>query len=924
MKKIKFIMKGVGVFLILLFIMSKFLFAASTPQIITFQGQLKEGGYPVNGTKSMRFEIVNAAETALWSSHASNGVTVTVNNGVYTIGLGDTSLGSNMAALTSAVFDADEKVYLRVHVEGEQMSPDILMSATAYSLISEQAETITANEAAGNSIVAALGKATNGVGIGTDSPDAVALLELESTTKTFVPPRMTQTEMNAVSNPPTGSMIYNTTAEQIYWYIGSSWISISGTSANASYDTGWVNCSTWTNQHLGSVVGGNVSHNLNANLSDLLVKVLISTDGTDNNSHEILPLSFSRSSPTDINTGMTIYQFDTNALTIQTGSSGYAIIDDSGTYAVQNPSNYYYKVVVYKPNQILTGSDASNYVEIAGDTMTGALSVQNNLSVDDDLTVDTSTFKVDAGNNNVGIGTASPEASAILELSSTDKAFVVPRMTNAQIASINNPVTGSIVYDKDMSGLSWYNGSGWFQFSVQAEPIGAVTSYFGFAAPAGWLICNGESLAKTGADFNGSDYKTLYFHLWDVVKNGSIPTPSNYASAELSTSANTDWENGVEIYLPDLRGVFVRGAGTSGKLMMANNTTSFNATLGDYQNDKFQGHHHLENVGPDNTNANTWAVGTAYRSGKVSNSGYNLSRVASDQTNPNSIAAASSDGTHGTPRAGSETNPANIAMAYIIKYQHVSAYADGGGGSGSVDLSNYVQKSGDTMSGALTIQTDLTVQDDVTIQDDLTVDIDTLYVDSGGRKVGIGTTNPTVKLDVAGTINASSGKIAEGGNALLPAGVIIQYGGASAPSGWFLCDGNAVSRTTYAALFAVLGITYGDGDESTTFNLPDFRGIFPRGAGTSNVLANANEVSFNATLGAYQNDKFQGHYHNFEPADGRSTAGAPNEVGWFTDEVNRAFRDDILEPITDGTNGTPRTGTETNPANLAVSFIIKY
>lgn len=64
----------------------------------------------------------------------------------------------------------------------------------------------------------------------------------------------------------------------------------------------------------------------------------------------------------------------------------------------------------------------------------------------------------------------------------------------------------------------------------------------------------------------------------------------------------------------------------------------------------------------------------------------------------------------------------------------------------------------------------------------------------------------------------------EGGGFVLPKGVIWEYGGAVAPSGWLLCFGQAVSRVTYAALFAIIGTTFGVGDGSTTFNIPDFRG----------------------------------------------------------------------------------------------------
>lgn len=68
------------------------------------------------------------------------------------------------------------------------------------------------------------------------------------------------------------------------------------------------------------------------------------------------------------------------------------------------------------------------------------------------------------------------------------------------------------------------------------------------------------------------------------------------------------------------------------------------------------------------------------------------------------------------------------------------------------------------------------------------------------------------------------------------AGIIQMFAGATPPSGWLVCDGSAVSRTTYATLFAAIGTTWGTGDGSTTFNLPDLRGRAPIGAGTGSGL----------------------------------------------------------------------------------------
>jgi microcystin-dependent protein len=57
-----------------------------------------------------------------------------------------------------------------------------------------------------------------------------------------------------------------------------------------------------------------------------------------------------------------------------------------------------------------------------------------------------------------------------------------------------------------------------------------------------------------------------------------------------------------------------------------------------------------------------------------------------------------------------------------------------------------------------------------------------------------------------------------------PTGVVLPYAGSAAPSGWLLCFGQAISRTTYANLFAAIGTSFGTGDGSTTFNVPDTRG----------------------------------------------------------------------------------------------------
>lgn len=99
-----------------------------------------------------------------------------------------------------------------------------------------------------------------------------------------------------------------------------------------------------------------------------------------------------------------------------------------------------------------------------------------------------------------------------------------------------------------------------------------------------------------------------------------------------------------------------------------------------------------------------------------------------------------------------------------------------------------------------------------------------------------------VLLVPVGTTYLIVGAVSNGVESGIPAGAVQAFAGSSAPTGWLLCDGSAVSRSAYARLFAAIGTAWGVGDGSTTFNVPDLRGRVPVGAGagaglTSRALA---------------------------------------------------------------------------------------
>jgi microcystin-dependent protein len=162
------------------------------------------------------------------------------------------------------------------------------------------------------------------------------------------------------------------------------------------------------------------------------------------------------------------------------------------------------------------------------------------------------------------------------------------------------------------------------------------------------------------------------------------------------------------------------------------------------------------------------------------------------------------------------------------------------------------------------------------------------------------------------------------------------------PAGYHLleCAGTAVSRTTYSELFALIGITHGQGDGSLTFNLPDYRGRFLRGVdgGATNDPDSAARTAMNTggntgdNIGSIQADAMQGHYHSFF-ADTTANVFSPIAVGGADGSDAHTVRGGsgglvynlyMYSPITDGTNGTPRTSSESRSKNAYVKYYIKY
>ena len=160
-------------------------------------------------------------------------------------------------------------------------------------------------------------------------------------------------------------------------------------------------------------------------------------------------------------------------------------------------------------------------------------------------------------------------------------------------------------------------------------------------------------------------------------------------------------------------------------------------------------------------------------------------------------------------------------------------------------------------------------------------------------------------------------RVAGGGNDVLyadsPIGSIIPFGGTTAPDGFLLCQGQAVSRTTYAELFAVIGTSFCSGNGSTTFNIPDLREATTKGVGLSGKSSNHFD-SDGVALGEFVEDRLQAHTHSHKI--GSSTAGSEEWVMFATSQVLSGMNQTDYGVV-------GRFGNTTEVKAVGVNYIIK-
>ena len=283
-------------------------------------------------------------------------------------------------------------------------------------------------------------------------------------------------------------------------------------------------------------------------------------------------------------------------------------------------------------------------------------------------------------------------------------------------------VNGSLFPDVDNQFDVGYGTFRWRDLYLSGEVLSAGTgdSYFmgdvgiGTTSPQNTLNVIGDvnatgnlSLGSGKIQYNDTSNKYVYYNTteWQELGTGSGGSvPVNTISAFNQATCPAGWilANGTS-GTPDLRGIFIRGAGTSGSYQMANGT-NFSATYGEYQDDSMQGHRHASSVdgislyhtGNDNKGVSAGAVDDV-----------SASFAVQDPT---------TDGTHGTPRTGAETAPASYALIYCMKTS-----------DDSQETAGLLSSLGDNV-----------------------------YLTNVSKNFGIGTSVPNQELEVSGSINVTN------------------------------------------------------------------------------------------------------------------------------------------------------------------------
>jgi len=353
---------------------------------------------------------------------------------------------------------------------------------------------------------------TGGVAVGqAAAPEVTAALEIESTTKGFLPPRMTTTQRDAIASPAEGLVVYNTTTKSLDLRVASSWLSFGGGMTGNTMVTGWpdaIRCddagtddSTYV---LGQHLYASKAYYYRVGVTNSWI-AFNNPGGTWNSRAGAEATDCVGQSIAQLYTAGKAFNFVGGATASADGTSGQVQFNEGGNLKADaalywDNTNKRLGLGTASPLRNLHINSASSEASIVLTRADGLADNKNWRIFTQNSGAGTAGMLIfdllnDAGTaptvqpmrilntGSIGMG-ASPDASALLDVSSTTKGFLPPRMTTAQRDAIASPAEGLVVYNTTTKSLDLRVASSWLSFG------GSMT---GNSMVSGWpdvILCN--------------------------------------------------------------------------------------------------------------------------------------------------------------------------------------------------------------------------------------------------------------------------------------------------------------------------------------------------------------------------------------------------------------------------------------------------
>lgn len=353
------------------------------------------------------------------------------------------------------------------------------------------------------------------VGVGTLNPDASAALDVTATDKGMLVPRVTTTQRNAISSPATGLLVFNTTTNQFEFYTGTAWVSTTGWTSNSGTPASSFALSAPTGIQSTATANYGVGASSLASL----------TTGDNNTAVGYDALG-------DVSTGLANTAVGYQALSLSTGSNNTAMGKSAGAANTTGSNNTFVGTASNASSSGLTNATALGYGAEVAASNSIQLGNSNVTSVTTNGSLITST--------GLGVGVSSLNSNAAVEIGSTDKGVLLPRLSTSNVNAMQTPTEGLMIYNTSTQKVQVYTGT-------ETAYITAGTSVFGQAT-----LSSVQSKHQTFTATTTEQIKSVEVHV-DAVGTSGSTTLSIYSGTGsggtlLSTVTQTVSSTGTVVF----------------------------------------------------------------------------------------------------------------------------------------------------------------------------------------------------------------------------------------------------------------------------------------------------------------------------------------------------------------------------------------